>query len=488
MATTTTEVERKYDVPPDFAVPDLTAVPGITSVDGPELLRLDATYYDTADLDLTRNHLTLRRRTGGHDAGWHLKRPSGADRTETTEPLTRSRAVPSSLADELRPVIGAALMAPIARIRNQRREWTVRDANGTALALIADDTVTATALAAPPQTRSWRELEVELSDGPRELLDAIESQLREAGARRSTSPSKLAQALGDRYPASRPAAHGRGARAVEAYLDEHRAAVRDNLPLVCSGDPDGVHDMRVAVRRLRSTLRTLRPVLDRDRTEPLRAELHWLAGCLGAVRDDDVLRRRLTHDLDTLVPDSVLGPIHARIDERLTSHAAGGREELDAALNSARYGDLMRSLDSVAVPHVKPAKLLHLTRKALQRADRRLKPARKATGIDQDTGLHDARKAYKRARYAVELVEPIAGEPAARLATRLRALQDVLGDHQDAVVARRLVRDLGVRAHLDGENAFTYGLMYAREAAAARHSLAALDKTRRRARKPRGWL
>jgi len=92
---TTTEVERKYDVPVDFTVPDLGRLPAVAAVDEPTEHRLDATYYDTTDLRLAANHVTLRRRSGGNDAGWHIKRPTeDGERTEEHAPLTRATVGP----------------------------------------------------------------------------------------------------------------------------------------------------------------------------------------------------------------------------------------------------------------------------------------------------------------------------------------------------------------------------------------------------------
>src|SRR5581483_10955800 len=111
----------------------------------------------------------------------------------------------------------------------------------------------------------------------------------------SDSPSKLVHALADRMPAPPAAPRGRGRadRALFDYIAAQRDALIANDPGVRRGDPDAVHDMRVALRRLRSTLHTFRPALDTARTEPLREELKWLGQVLGAVRDNDVLAEKL---------------------------------------------------------------------------------------------------------------------------------------------------------------------------------------------------
>jgi CHAD domain-containing protein len=81
-----------------------------------------------------------------------------------------------------------------------------------------------------------------------------------------------------------------------------------------------------------------------------------------------------------------------------------------------------------------------------------------------DVALHEARKSARRARYAAEAAGPAIGPKARRFAKQMKKVQSVLGDHQDTVLARHAARDLGIGAHLAGENAFTYGLLYEREA------------------------
>jgi CHAD domain-containing protein len=525
---TTTEIERKFVTPDDFVLPDLTAIPGVASVDDPVELNLDATYYDTVGLTLARNRMTLRHRRGGHDAGWHLKRPAGSDRTEMQVPATpRSRKVPDALIGEVWALSRGQELVPIARVRNRRLERAVRDGRGAVLALIAADSVASKSYEAAggePEARQWHELEAELVDGSRTLLEALSSELLAAGARPADSPSKLAQALGDKYPSGRGYeasrrgdAAGSGGRAVAAYLHEQREALLHNDALVRVGDVDGVHDMRVAVRRLRATLRTFRPMLDRARTEPLRDELHWLGGLLGAVRDGDVLRRRFDKAIAAEPPDTIAGPVTATIHERLGTSAGQARTALDAAMTSARYAHVLDELDAVldAVPDNEVGsatgnevgrpidkRLRRAARKAVLRADERLGAALRlpahpagvafpnAAPQSRDVALHESRKAYKRARYAVEALAAAVGRPARRLAKRLRTLQDILGEHQDSVVGAQLLRDFGMRAHLDGENAFGYGILYARQTSSDATVLASLDRARRRAgrRDVRAWL
>jgi CHAD domain-containing protein len=519
----TTEIERKFGVPDGFALPDLTAVPGVASVDDPVELDLDATYYDTASLALARHRMTLRRRRGGHDAGWHLKRPAGDDRTELQLPATgRGSKVPGALVTEVWAVSRGDELVPIARVRNHRVEWAVRDPRGAVLALVSADSVASESYEAAGGERTgrqWHELEAELVEGSREFLATLTDVLLRAGAWAAESPSKLAQALGDRFPArndDRASDDARGDgeprppsswsdRTVGAYLRQHRDELIRNDPLVRAGDPDGVHDMRVAIRRLRATLRTFRSMLDRERTEPLREELKWVGGLLGAVRDGDVMLRRFDDALAAEPPDTIIGPVAARIHERLGTSTGQARKALAAGLTSPRYVHILDELDAVVDGELNEAteqRLRRAARKAVRRADVRLDVALtlpdEPAGVtfpssaapSRDAALHDARKAYKRARYAAEALAPAAGAAARRLAKRLRTLQDILGEHQDSVVGAQLLRDYGMRAHLDGDNAFSYGMLYARQTAAGARDLADLGRARRRARRPgvRAWL
>jgi CHAD domain-containing protein len=512
---TKTEVERKYEVPVDFVLPDLIAIRGVAAVDEPAEHGLDAIYYDTPGLRLAAQQVTLRQRSGGHDAGWHLKRPAGnGDRTETQVPLDgHGPHVPPALMEQIRALSRGEPLAPVVRIRTRRLERPLRAADGTVLALLADDMVSSETMGEEALVQRWRELEVELVDGRRRVLDAVDETLRAAGARPARLPSKLARALADRYPVGKQAGSGDG-QVLNGYLRAQRDAIVDNEPGVRRGDSGSVHAMRVATRRLRSTLHTFRPLFDAGRTEPLRDELQWLGRVLGAVRDGDVMAGRLAAAVAVERPELVVGPVAARIHGRLATSTAEARTRLIEELDGPRFAALLDALDEL-VETAPPAtvtkkRLRRLTHKALRRADRCLDAAWRAgsangdrgnpaagdgrdvhtAGDDREVHLHDARKAYKRARYAAETIAPLAGKPARRLSKRLTVLQDLLGAHQDAIATGELLREYGMRAHLDGENAFTYGLLHARQHEAGERGLERLVDARRRAgrQKVRRWL
>ena len=494
---TATETERKYDVPDDFALPELVGAAGVTQVGTAEQHDLDATYFDTDRLDLARHRRTLRRRTGGTDAGWHLKTPGdGASRTEHRLPLGEDAdAVPPELVAEVRAIVRDRELRPVARLRTRRRESPLRDAAGRTLALLAQDEVIAETGGAEQR---WSELEVELVDGGTQVLKAVEKRLLRAGATHARGPSKLARALGDRAAPAAATPAGKGATgAVGGYVRAQRDAIIGSDPAVRHGDPDAVHRMRVATRRLRSTLRTYRHLWDPARATFLRGELKWLAELLGGVRDGQVLTGHLSRAIDEAGADAV--EVAARLRAHLGAGVQQSRAALGAALDSARYLSLLDGLDGLddfdvpAGAKAADRQVKRRTAKALTRADALLDTAERDhfTGrAGADVALHRARKADKRARYAAEVFAPSVGRPAKRLVARLTAVQDLLGVHQDTVVARQLLRDLAGQAHAAGENGFGYGLLHARQEYAGERALDDLPAARRaaRRRKVRQWL
>ena len=200
------ETERKYDAAAGFALPDLAGLGGVAAVAGPQTYRLRAIYFDTADFRLLAAKVTLRRRTGGTDAGWHLKLPAGVDsRREVHAPLGRGAGrVPSRLAELVAGWTGGQPLHPIARLATTRRVRRLARRDGEVLAEVADDLVVgslpAPAAAGPgmPEWREasrWREIEIELVTGSRELLDSAGEALRHAGAAPSAAASKLSRLL-----------------------------------------------------------------------------------------------------------------------------------------------------------------------------------------------------------------------------------------------------------------------------------------------------
>jgi CHAD domain-containing protein len=480
MASTQTESERKYDVGEAVEVPDLTGVAGIVATQDPVELELDATYFDTPDLRLAGAGVTLRRRTGGSDEGWHLKvpRPDG-DRDETRSPLGRARVTaPSALVSRVRVHVRDEKLKPVARLSTRRVVRRLIGEDGSTLAELCDDHVSAQQLGEEPDKTTWREWEVELVEGDADLLDAVEKSLHAAGAQNAQGPSKLARALGGRVRKDVPGNPEDLSRSspakdvVLAHLREQVGQLKSWDPLVRSDEYDSVHKMRVAARRLRSALATYRPLLNRDVTEPIRDELKWLGQVLGDARDAEVMHERLRKVIAEEPPELVLGPVARRIDAELEGRYREAHDRALTELDERRYFRLLDSLDALltgppwAEDAAEPAGdvLPRRVSRAWKRVRRYARLADAATTPEQRVELlHEVRKAAKRARYAGESVEVVFGSDAKDFAAAFENLQEILGEHQDSVVTRELLRRLGVQAHLDGENGFTFGRLHALE-------------------------
>jgi CHAD domain-containing protein len=323
---------------------------------------------------------------------------------------------------------------------------------------LADDTVRAGAGTA---NQEWREVEIELGgSGDEKLLAFVGKRLRRAGARPSRYPSKLAHVLPvDNRPPPEP---------LTAYLrKQYDRLIGEDVGLRRGvGD---VHDARVAIRRLRSTLRTFGPLFEAEPRQWLDEELRWFAGLLGEVRDREVLRGYLGGALDDLPAEQILGPVRARIDEQLLSEAVQQQAAVDDAIRGERYFALLDRLDRFV--HDPPLRRKPSTKRLRKRADKaaskamcRLDQALAADADAMGAALHRARKQAKRARYAAELVRPIVGRSAKKRAHRFEKLQDILGEHQDSVVTAALLHHLGARAgSTSGENGYSYGLLLGRE-------------------------
>ncbi|WP_284579091.1 CYTH and CHAD domain-containing protein [Streptomyces sp. 2P-4] len=506
MADTKREIERKFEFTTDEAeqrgVPDLTGTAGIAAVADRGIADLDAVYYDTPDQRLAADGVTLRRRTGGPDAGWHLKLPvSPGVRDEIGAPL--SDTVPRHLAALVRSRARDADLVPLVRLRSTRRIRHLLDADGALLAELSTDTVHAESRQAEDPaaaTADWTEIEVELADGTDpSLLDAVQKKFRKAGIRASDSPSKLARALAETGTAATPPPRpdwgdGTAGAYVLAFLREQRDALVALDPAVRRDLPDAVHQMRVASRRLRSALKTHRKVLDPTATDPLGDELRRLARELGVDRDQEVLHERFRTRIGELPHPLLLGPVRGRLRTWNNGRRAESRRRALSALDDPRQLALLDSLDALlADPPLlhaagKPAGpvLVKAVRREYDRLAGRIADALALDpGPDRDLALHSARKAAKRARYAAEAAVPVLGKPAKRLRKDLKAVQTLLGDHQDGVVAREALRDLSIQAAAACENAFTWGVLYAREDALAAQSERDLphlwDKVSRRA-------
>ena len=481
------EVETKYDVDDGFVIPDLNGLPGVAAVDAPVEHALEAVYLDTADLRLLRARITLRRRTGGPDAGWHLKLPEGAARRELHAPLGRTtKNPPRALEEPVAGILRGAHVQPVTVLRTRRLVTALRGVDGELLAEIADDTVHATVPAVPDgpaEMLAWHEVEVELGGGDDALATAVGERLLAAGARPSAAASKVGRALADRVDglSSATTAPWQTAQTGATAGSFLHTALSDQVASLLAADvqlrteqPDAVHQVRVAARRLRSSLAALRDVLEPEATLPVREELRWLGGQLSEARDDEVA---LTHlrELVAAEPDElVLGPVAARLQQTQLQGERAGLDRALETLSDPRYLHLLDALHGMlaeppftdrAGDRLQPV-LQDALRRSVRRLQRHMATARAASGAERHEALHAVRKAAKRVRYATELAgsELRGAKDVTRVA---KQIQKTLGEVQDTVVTRELCRRLGLVAFAQGENSFPFGRLHALEQARA---------------------
>ncbi|UOT03904.1 CYTH and CHAD domain-containing protein [Rhodococcus opacus] len=478
MVSTQREREDKYEVGLDFVLPDLEDVIPAGGRIEQGTVNLNSVYFDTDDRDLLRQKITFRRRSGDADVGWQLKVPADKARTEIRMPPGESDAVPDELATMIAGVALGKPVHPVATLKTVRRTQRLLDRDDRLLAEVADDSVRGAVAGDRAVLSEWREVEVELGDaGDEKLLGKIGKRLTRRGAQPSRYPSKLSRVLSAAHLAGGDTTRTTVEAVLVDYLDAQvQAIVAGDVWLRRGLDP--VHPTRVGIRRFRSTLRVFGRLFDQTARAELDAELSWYAGLLGEVRDRQVQRARFADALAALPSELVMGPVAARIENDLLAEQLRRRKEVMEALDGDRYRALLATLARwrttpplTAEAGDDPRVIAKLVRKAERKALTRVATAT-ATADDDDTALHRARKAAKRARYAAELAAPILGRKSAKKkAARFKKMQTVLGEHQDSVVAAETLRTLGARAGTTpGENGFTFGLLYGLELQNARQA------------------
>jgi CHAD domain-containing protein len=504
-----TEREVKLAVPPGYRVPtfqgtkvgsgdesDRRSDGVVIAPKGSE--RLQTTYVDTPDLRIARWGCSLRFRGG---QGWTVKLPPATQgsailRDEHLFPGGSARP-PEAAVDLLRAYVRRAPIAPVAKLQTIRTTYELRGPSGEPLAEIVDDEVSV--LDGRRVAARFREVEVEATDSlDPQGLEAIVDRLRAAGAGASTTTPKYLQALG-------PLAVGppelvvreldrsaTGGDIVAVALNASAIRLlRNDAGVKLGEDPEAVHQARVATRRLRSDLRTYRSLLDPDWCADLREELRWLGAELGAVRDAEVLEGRLRASVASL--PEVDATAAARLLRRLRDRRDGARTELLAERRSERYSELLDRLVDAAN---EPARLDEAARPAAEVLPGIMAGPwghlrRAVDELDKDASneqLHAARIRAKRIRYASESMIPHYGKRARIFAQAAAELQDVLGAHQDAVVAEAWLREAAAGA--GARTAFVAGELAAREqraAARARRAWPAAWKALSRKR-VRFWL
>jgi CHAD domain-containing protein len=493
------ERELKFTPAPAFRLPDFTGLDAGVRVGQPETVRLQASYFDTEDLRLARAGASLRYRS---DDGWTVKFRLSSDVVLVRSELHVAGGAgepPPAAVDLVHALTRHAPLVPVGRLHTVRRRVVLRGHEGEALAEIVDDEVSV--LDGTRLATRFRELEVEFADQvDTELITAVAFRLRAAGAGEPDPTPKIVRALGPRAldppDLPEPAVLDFACTPLEvlrAAIARSTARLIGHDPGVRLGvDPEDVHQARVATRRLRSDLGTFGAVVDREWDRALRRELQWLGRLLGAVRDTDVLVERLEHRIATLATGDHEPGKH--LVEGLRDHRDRARDELLAGMRSDRYLTLLDTLIAAAhtVPSSGDGTNLELDLGDLvDKPWKQLRRAVDALGTDPpDVALHAVRIRAKRCRYAAEAVAPAVGKPAKQFAAAVAGLQEVLGEHQDAVVAADWLRTHAADGGGRVERAFVAGELAALEDVAARDSRAAWPAAWKNARRGslRRWM
>lgn len=424
------EREIKLAVDPDFRLPRLPGTPL------PRRL-LISTYYDTAAYDLAHARITLRHRIERGKRSWQLKIPLGADRQEVEVADDQSEP-PASLCRLLTLHLGHQKLIPVVTLRVWRSGLLIRQGR-VPIAEIVLDRVSGekngTAI------RQFRELEIELRQGDEDTLRSLERRMREAGAADHDGRPKFFRALSLQSPTPPPQPDRK------APVVEHvKWALERHVRWLLAHDPgtrlgaeiESLHQMRVATRRLRAVLRTARPILLPAWVTSLQQELKWLSELLGPARDLDV---QIAYFLEE---SAGLDARDRALLEQFISHLRTQRNTAQrlilSELTSTRYRELIRRLQQAAREPSAVESPLTVEQLAKQAFKKLRKAIRSLRASPSESALHTIRIKTKRARYAAELAQGSVGKPAIRFVKAARAVQDLLGIHQDAIQAERHIR------------------------------------------------
>lgn len=469
------EVEVKMRVTRVF---DLTTflqdLPGITLV-GPNTVHMNAAYYDTRELTLLRWGITVRRRKGGADAGWHMKLPvtNGKDgaRDELHLPLTDNALgdIPADFVEMIAPLLRNKTMEHLANVNTTRTTYTMIDKHGNFVIEIADDHVSVEQ--DKIEINAFREIEVELLDDTKSAMDVllvIQKRILDTGGT-PISLSKVASALGPLASAppdvphlGAPAKNCLAVDLIRYVIAEHTRQLLLADVGIRRGLPDSIHQMRVAARRLRSTLSAFKGLVDADQAQRLRGELAWIARELGAVRDLEVLLGRLIRQAaelsDPSDADVAAGVVRSELERRLDAAQSSAL----VALRSARHFDLVEDLIAASShPPVtdaarEPAREL-LTPMVKRTWKKLAKDVHALSFTSPSTQWHQARIRAKRARYTADAVAVISGKDVRAYAQELANITDILGDLHDALVAELFLRELAAAPHVSGREGLALG-------------------------------
>lgn len=417
------ERETKLQAPAGFVLPALPGNPA-----GPR--RFTSTYFDTEDFRLAAHGITLRRRVENRKGLWQLKIPQGGGaRLEVEEPGGPS-APPASLSGLLVASLRGAKPAPVAKLRTMRTGVVVTDGNRSVAEVVVD------AVQVLDGTRvvdRFTEVEVELVDGDESDLRSILPVLESAGAYVGDERAKLFQVLDYRPPSPGGTRSVSDLARVQGFIREQfEAIVGHDAGTRVGADPEDLHQQRVGIRKLRSLLRAA-DMLDPEWSDSLGAELEWIGDVLNPVRDLDVMIPYLAEDMDLLPAEdsSTLRPLL----ENLQAERTEARARMLEALTGERYLQLLGTLEEATrAIKVRPTDT-DLHSGAVRRFRKLRRAVRDLPDPPGEAELHRVRRLAKKSRYAAEIVLPAEGKAAASFMKKMKRLQDVLGDLQDACVA-----------------------------------------------------
>ncbi len=500
------EIETKLEVDANTVLPNLTGrralvAVGLVDVGDPVVFELDAVYFDTAQLDLLRSKLTLRHRTGGEDAGWHLKLPALAGaRTEIGLPPDADLAdplaarVPDTLADLVQGAARGRELRPVARIRNRRTVRRLLDANGAAMVELADDQVTSTTLTpgtpeigtltvdgegpagAPGHIEesaptTWRELEVEVVNGNRGQLAAVVTLLSGAGAKPAVSASKLARALNSAAPPPARKTKESG-QAVALALGKLRDMLIVADRALREGTEGALPDARAARSRIGSVLQVYSSLFAAGSTDRLQEQLQDFGAVLEAAGDLQMLHRRLGGQLNE-EPAEYASVALGRIDAEFATVRPAAVAAVAEWIRSDSYLAMLRELDEfVSTPPfsrraTKAATAELSTQLAAAWRDLRSLVDQALADPSESPVLHEVHQGAGALRYAAEAASATLGESTVVFAAAIEEVQEVLGEHQDALSTAAWLAELARRPDTDGVAGFVFGRLHAFEQAVA---------------------
>ena len=425
--------EIKLSIGPRFRLPDIPGEPLVPRV-------FTSTYFDTSTHTLAKIGISLRRRTENRKMCWQLKLPHKQARLELEIP-SHHPTPPEPFLDLLFGLLRNEACGAIAKLQTKRSGIRVQAMDGPLADVVVDRV---TILDDRRAIGRFSEIEIERLDGNEKDLNRLESLLRSAGAEEGDPRPKIVKALGIQPEAGSLPVHG-SAPPIDHLRAMLQKQVRDLLlhdPGTRFGkDPEELHQMRVCTRRFRALLRAAQVLLVPEWSRPLRAEMGWLGQVLGAVRDYDVLLEHLHLDASALLPPE--RKIFEQILASLETKRSIARAHLLNALRSDRYLTLLTSLEE-AVQHPIPCTpenipLKELARKEFNKLRRRVQ---RLNPNPSDQELHQVRIRTKRARYAAELALGTMKKSASPYLRQTKRVQDVLGEHQDSIVAEQQLREI----------------------------------------------